>query len=79
MPLRMLAELESGQHAFACLVHAAIGRAELLDSGSRVVAMDDLYGGSYRILERLRNAPPVDFVRRFPQRKSRSTIKPGRA
>jgi cystathionine gamma-lyase len=27
---------------------------ELLDSGSHVVAMDDLYGGSYRILERVR-------------------------
>jgi cystathionine gamma-lyase len=27
---------------------------ELLDSGAHVVAMDDLYGGSYRILERVR-------------------------
>jgi cystathionine gamma-lyase len=34
---------------------AAIGTVlELLDSGSHVVAMDDLYGGSYRILERVR-------------------------
>ena len=34
---------------------AAIGTVlELLDSGSHVVAMNDLYGGSYRILERVR-------------------------
>src|SRR3989454_2840922 len=34
---------------------AAVGTVlELLDSGSHVVAMDDLYGGSYRILERVR-------------------------
>ncbi len=34
---------------------AAIGTVlELLDTGSHVVAMDDLYGGSYRILERVR-------------------------
>lgn len=34
---------------------AAIGTVlELLDAGSHVVAMDDLYGGSYRILERVR-------------------------
>jgi cystathionine gamma-lyase len=34
---------------------AAIGTVlELLDSGAHVVAMNDLYGGSYRILERVR-------------------------
>jgi len=34
---------------------AAIGTVlELLDAGSHVVAMHDLYGGSYRILERVR-------------------------
>jgi cystathionine gamma-lyase len=51
-----LAELESGKAAFAFASGmAAIGTVlELLDSGSHVVAMDDLYGGSYRILERVR-------------------------
>jgi cystathionine gamma-lyase len=51
-----LAELESGQAGFAFASGmAAIGTVlELLDSGSHVVAMDDLYGGSYRILERVR-------------------------
>jgi cystathionine gamma-lyase len=51
-----LAGLESGHAAFAFASGmAAIGTVlELLDSGSHVVAMDDLYGGSYRILERVR-------------------------
>jgi cystathionine gamma-lyase len=51
-----LAELEGGQAGFAFASGmAAIGTVlELLDSGSHVVAMDDLYGGSYRILERVR-------------------------
>ena len=51
-----LAELESGFAGFAFASGmAAIGTVlELLDSGSHIVAMDDLYGGSYRILERVR-------------------------
>ena len=51
-----VAELEDGKHGFAFASGmAAIGTVlELLDSGSHVVAMDDLYGGSYRILERVR-------------------------
>jgi len=51
-----LAELEGGHAGFAFASGmAAIGTVlELLDAGSHVVAMDDLYGGSYRILERVR-------------------------
>jgi cystathionine gamma-lyase len=51
-----LAELEGGHAAFAFASGmAAIGTVlELLDAGSHVVAMNDLYGGSYRILERVR-------------------------
>jgi len=51
-----LAELESGKRAFAFASGmAAIGTVlEVLDSGAHVVAMDDLYGGSYRLLERVR-------------------------
>jgi len=51
-----LAELESGKRAFAFASGmAAIGTVlEVLDSGAHVVAMDDLYGSSYRILERVR-------------------------
>jgi cystathionine gamma-lyase len=51
-----MAELESGHAAFAFSSGmAAIGTVlELLDAGAHVVAMHDLYGGSYRILERVR-------------------------
>ena len=51
-----LAKLEGGHAGFAFASGmAAIGTVlELLDAGSHVVAMDDLYGGSYRMLERVR-------------------------
>ena len=51
-----LAQLEGGTAGFAFASGmAAIGTVlELLDSGSHIVAMHDLYGGSYRILERVR-------------------------
>jgi cystathionine gamma-lyase len=51
-----LAALEGGHTGFAFASGmAAIGTVlELLDAGSHVVAMHDLYGGSYRILERVR-------------------------
>ncbi len=51
-----IAALEGGRAGFAFASGmAAIGTVlELLDSGAHVVAMDDLYGGSYRILERVR-------------------------
>ncbi|MGQ0654689.1 MAG: trans-sulfuration enzyme family protein [Betaproteobacteria bacterium] len=53
---RCIAELEGGTTGFAFASGmAAIGTVlELLDSGAHVVAMHDLYGGSYRILERVR-------------------------
>ncbi|HEX6266737.1 MAG TPA: PLP-dependent aspartate aminotransferase family protein [Burkholderiales bacterium] len=51
-----IAGLEGGHAGFAFASGmAAIGTVlELLDSGSHVIAMDDLYGGSYRILEKVR-------------------------
>jgi cystathionine gamma-lyase len=51
-----VAELEGGRagFAFASGMSAIATVLELLDSGSHIVAMDDLYGGSYRILERVR-------------------------
>ena len=53
---RCIADLESGHAGFAFASGmAAMGTVlELLDAGSHVVAMDDLYGGSYRILENVR-------------------------
>lgn len=51
-----MADLESGAHGFAFASGmAAMGTVlELLNSGDHVVAMDDLYGGSYRLFENVR-------------------------
>src|SRR3954454_10737953 len=53
---RCLADLESGSagFAFASGLAGAATVLDCLDSGSHVVAMDDLYGGSYRLFERVR-------------------------
>ena len=51
-----LAELESGHAAFAFAsgMAAMATVVELLDAGSHVIAMHDLYGGSYRLFETVR-------------------------
>jgi cystathionine gamma-lyase len=51
-----LANLEGGAAAFAFAsgMAATATILELLDSGAHVVAMHDLYGGSYRLLENVR-------------------------
>lgn len=51
-----LANLEGGRAAFAFAsgMAAAATVLELLDAGSHVVAMHDLYGGSYRLFEMVR-------------------------
>src|SRR5262249_1341804 len=53
---RCIADLEGGVRGFAFASGmAATGTLlELLDSGSHVIAMDDLYGGSFRLFERVR-------------------------
>ncbi len=53
---RCVADLEGASHgfAFASGMAAASTVLELLDSGAHVVAMDDLYGGSRRLFERVR-------------------------
>ncbi|MGH8401191.1 MAG: cystathionine gamma-synthase [Gammaproteobacteria bacterium] len=53
---RCVADLESGTqgYAFASGLAATATILELLDSGSHVIAMDDMYGGSYRLFERVR-------------------------
>ncbi len=53
---RCVAGLEGGSRgfAFASGMAATSTLLELLDSGDHVVAMDDLYGGSYRLFERVR-------------------------
>ncbi len=51
-----MATLEGGARgfAFASGLAAAATVLETLDSGARVVAMDDMYGGTFRLLENVR-------------------------
>ena len=61
---RCVASLEGGSRgfAFASGLAATSTILELLDSGDHVVAMDDLYGGSYRLFERVRRrSAGLDF------------------
>jgi cystathionine gamma-lyase len=53
---RCIADLESGTHGFAFASGlAAIGTIlELLDSGDHVIATDDIYGGSFRLFDKVR-------------------------
>ncbi len=60
-----VAELEGGVRGFAfgSGLAAAATVLDLLDSGSHVIAMDDLYGGSYRLFERVRRrSAGLDFT-----------------
>lgn len=62
---RCVAGLEAGAagFAFASGLAAAATVLELLDAGSHVIAMDDLYGGSYRLFERVRRrSAGLDFT-----------------
>jgi cystathionine gamma-lyase len=62
---RCVAALEGGTagFAFASGLAAAATVVDLLDSGSHVIAMDDLYGGSYRLFERVRRrSAGLDFT-----------------
>lgn len=53
---RCVAALEGGTRgfAFASGMAATSTVLELLDAGSHVIAMDDVYGGTYRLFERVR-------------------------
>jgi len=62
---RCIADLEGGKQgfAFASGMAATATLLELVDSGSHVVAMDDLYGGSFRLFERVRRrSAGLDFT-----------------
>lgn len=54
---RCVANLESGEagFAFASGMAATATILDLLDTGDHVIAMDDLYGGSFRLFNRVRN------------------------
>src|SRR5690606_25861858 len=61
---RCVAGLEGGTRgfAFASGMAATATLLELLDSGDHVVAMDDIYGGSFRLFERVRRrSAGLDF------------------
>jgi cystathionine gamma-lyase len=61
---RCVASLEGGSRGFAfgSGLAATSTLLELLDSGDHVIAMDDLYGGSYRLFERVRRrSAGLDF------------------
>ena len=59
-----IADLESGANgfAFASGMAATATILELLDAGAHVVSMDDVYGGTYRLFERVRRrSAGLDF------------------
>ena len=61
---RCVADLEGGVagFAFGSGMAAASTVLELIDSGSHVIAMDDLYGGTYRLFEKVRRrSAGLDF------------------
>ncbi len=61
---RCVAELEGGRHgyAFASGLAATATVLDSLDSGSHVICMDDVYGGTYRLFERVRRrSAGLDF------------------
>jgi cystathionine gamma-lyase len=76
-----LANLEAGHagFAFASGMAATATILELLDAGSHIIAMHDLYGGSYRILENVRKRSAghdVSFVDLTDVRALEQAIRP---
>ena len=67
---RCVADLESGTRgwAFASGLAAMSTILELIDSGSHVVASDDMYGGTYRLFEHARDLECVFAMPLHPQR-----------
>jgi cystathionine beta-lyase/cystathionine gamma-synthase len=62
---RGIANLESGTHGFAFSsgMAAIASMLELLDHGDHVVVLDDVYGGTYRLFEKLRRrSSGLDFT-----------------
>jgi cystathionine gamma-lyase len=62
---RCIADLENGSRgfAFASGMAAIATMLELFPAGSHVIAMDDVYGGTFRLFERVRRASAnLDFT-----------------
>jgi cystathionine gamma-lyase len=78
---RCIADLEGGTRgfAFASGMAATSTLLELLDAGSHIVATDDLYGGSFRLFERVRKRTAghqFAFVDMSNERALRAAITP---
>jgi len=61
---RCVADLEGGTrgYAFASGLAATSTVLDVLDSGSHVICMDDVYGGTFRLFERVRRrSAGLDF------------------
>ena len=78
---RGVASLEGGTRgfAFASGLAATSTILELFDSGSHIIGMDDLYGGSYRLMERVRRRSAgleFDWVDLSDEAALKAAIKP---
>jgi cystathionine beta-lyase/cystathionine gamma-synthase len=78
---KCVADLESGQagFAFASGMAAIATVLELLSPGDHIIAMDDLYGGTYRLLEKVRKRSAgieVSFIDLCHPEKIQAAIKP---
>jgi cystathionine beta-lyase/cystathionine gamma-synthase len=78
---RCVADLESGEqgYAFASGMAAIATVLELLKPGDHVIAMYDLYGGTYRILEKVRKNTAgihVSFIDMSDPEKIHAAIRP---
>ncbi|WP_196138466.1 cystathionine gamma-synthase [Aliikangiella sp. G2MR2-5] len=78
---RCIASLEGGSRgfAFASGMAATSTILELIDSGDHVIAMDDLYGGTFRLFDKVRKrsaAIEFDFVDMTDINALKAAIKP---
>ncbi|MCK9688672.1 trans-sulfuration enzyme family protein [Scleromatobacter humisilvae] len=78
---RCVADLEGGLqgYAFASGLAAMSTVLELLDAGAHIVASDDLYGGSFRLFERVRKRSmglQVSFIDMTDPQAVRAAIRP---
>ena len=78
---RCVADLESGLqgYAFASGLAAMSTVLELLDAGAHIIASDDLYGGSFRLFERVRKRSmglQVSFIDMSDAQAVRTALRP---
>jgi cystathionine beta-lyase/cystathionine gamma-synthase len=78
---RCVADLEGGRrgYAFASGLAGMSTVLELLDAGSHIIASDDLYGGSFRLFERVRRRSAgheISFIDMSDPRAVRAALRP---